>query len=134
MKDACNWADMQSSYSKVCQFFSLQMVHIKHKGVIFQISELGSLLCHPHNKSKTFSGNTHWTPNILNIKLHNSQATLQWIKRLSTIFHYNQERTQVGAQGGLSPPGSIFFLVIIYFIFVVGPPFQNLRPFSPQST
>ena len=116
MKDACNWADMQSSYSKVCQFFSLQMVHIKHKGVIFQISELGSLLCHPHNKSKTFSGNTHWTPNILNIKLHNSRATLQWIKRLSTIFPLQPRTDPSGGPRGPKPPWvHIFFSYYIFY-------------------
>ena len=85
MKDACIWEDLHSTSSKICRFRSLHLVHIKHKGIGFQISEVGPRPCHPHNKSRTFSCKTHWTPNILKIKLHNSKAMLQWIKRWSTV-------------------------------------------------
>ena len=47
----------------------------------FQISKFGPRHRHPHNKSKTFFSKTHWTPNILKIKLHNSKSMLQQIKR-----------------------------------------------------
>ena len=85
MKDACIWEDLHSTSSKICRFRSLHLVHIKHKGIRFQISEVGPRPRHPHNKSRTFSCKTHWTPNILKIKLHNSKAMVQWIKRWSTV-------------------------------------------------
>ena len=76
--NACNWVDAQSTCSKVCQFLFLHIVHIKHEGTRIQI--LASLLCHPHNKSRTFPANTHLIPNILNIKLHNSSYTTMYQK------------------------------------------------------
>ena len=85
MKDTCIWEDMHSTSSEICQFHSLHIVHIKHKEIRFQISEFSPRHCHPHNKSRTFSCKTQWTPNILKIKLHNSKAMLQWIKRWSTV-------------------------------------------------
>ena len=84
-KDACIWEDMHSTSSKIRQFHSLHIVYIKYKGIRFHIFEFGPQHCHPHNKSRTFFGKTHWTPNILKIKLHNSKAMLQWIKRWSTV-------------------------------------------------
>ena len=110
--NACNWVDAQSTCSKVCQFLFLHIVHIKHEGTRIQI--LASLLCHPHNKSRTFPANTHLIPNILNIKLHNSSYTTMyqklvhglptttahtipthhWIKPLQAALHTKKETLQ----------------------------------------
>ena len=60
------------------------------------------------------------------------KASYAGIKYLYAIARIQliQGRAQVGAR---APPGSpFFFLVIIYFIFVVGPPSKTLDPPSPQ--
>ena len=50
------------------------------------------------------------------------------------LINFSVLMNQVGAQGDLVPRVQFFFfLVIIYFIFVVGLPIQNLKPTSPQS-
>ena len=43
---------------------------------------------------------------------------------------WDQGQTQVGAKGAWAPLGPIYlFIIIIYFIFVVGPPSKTLGPF-----
>ena len=52
MKDACNWDDAHSTSSKVHRLRSLHIVHIKHRGIRFHISEFGPQHHHTHGKSK----------------------------------------------------------------------------------
>ena len=88
MKDAFIWEDVHSTFSKIRRFCPLHVVHVKHKGIRFQIFKFGPRHRHPHNKSKTFFSKTHLTPNILKIKLHNSKSMLQQIKRWFIVSRY----------------------------------------------
>ena len=85
IKDSRIFSLKHSIFSKVRLLLSLQIYHINHNGVQFQISEecFPNQFPHPSKRSFTLSGITHATPKDLKTKFHNQWASPQWSKRWS---------------------------------------------------
>ena len=83
---SCSWE--LSKFSKVCLLLSFHMIHIKHDGTRFQMSDECSLnqFLQPNNKAITVQGNTQWIPIILKMTLHILKAILQSSNKWSTVF------------------------------------------------
>ena len=73
LKEASSWSHKPSMSLKVLQLRSLQIHHIKHNGIEFQmVDECFPSQFHPPKRiSETVHGKTHGTPNDLKTKLHN---------------------------------------------------------------
>ena len=64
---------------------SVHTNHIRHAGTKFEHSKnVSPTISQPNKRETTFSGITHWIPNIWNTTLQNSWANSRWSKRWST--------------------------------------------------
>lgn len=82
---SCSWE--LSKFSQVCLLPSFHMIHIKHDGTRFQMSDECSLnqFLQPNNKAITVQGKTQWIPIILKMTLHILKAILQSSNKWSTV-------------------------------------------------
>ena len=82
-----SWSGVLETSSKVLEFLSRHTVHIKHKGIKFQMCEwcFPNQFRHPNNKSTTRLGRTQWIWKEAKTKFQSFWTTLQCSNKWSTV-------------------------------------------------